>query len=621
MLQVGDKFGSYDVIKLLGQGGMGSVFLLKGVNGRLCVVKILDPAIAGDAESRVRFLREAQFAQKVKSPYLIETYDIGEDPDSGLCYILMEYVPGGSLQNILASRGALTIEEALSYTRQIALALAEISQHGIVHRDIKPDNILLGERGEIKLADLGIARNSSVSSTTITKSNVVIGTPAYMSPEQMIDSHSVDIRSDIYSLGVVLFEMVTGSRPFPKATFMDLMAKAMRGEKVPDVRTVDAEIPRPVARLIAKMCEAKLARRFATPGEVVAAIDAVSRGEAPHRVRLLAYVLGGLVVAALATAIAVVIGVSSRLPEPSALDPAQEVVVVPLSEVIASEPVEVPESVEPVEAEVAPEPVEIPHEEPKEESAEEPVTEEDSDEVEPPAESTDDRQMAEDEEEEPDEAAPSEGLKLDRYAFLVDETNPEKSQAVYKIGLSVFAKAYAYLDAKSIAVLSKVERIECVPKTRKILLNRKEKTLKIGLLATRENVLNGFVNLAMLAVDDGYSEQNQPIVRYLRKRLKWKTRNLHESPQDFDEQILSYLCWKDESIFGTYFRIRKAAYKCNMISGHLSRHDYVAILSNAAKINLFPLYGSDYRWSLARVKKMYTMESLSREELMKVPFK
>lgn len=628
MLHVGDRFGSYEVVKLLGQGGMGSVFLLKGTDERHCVVKILDPSIADDKESRVRFLREAQFAQKVKSAHLIETYDIGEDPDTGLCYILMEYVPGGSLQNLLASRGKLTIEEALSYTRQIALALDEVCEHGIVHRDIKPDNIMFGASGEIKLADLGIARNSSVRSTTITKSGVLIGTPAYMSPEQMLDPHGVDIRSDIYSLGVVLFEMIAGTRPFAKATFMELMAKAVQGEKIPNVRSVNPKVPRRVAELIAKMCHPKLARRFATPGEVVAAIDALSRGEAPRRIGPKAYALAG-VAAVLVTTIAVVLGL--RAPSPEAPEPSEEVLVVPLPGAIAPASVEKVEKVESVEAEVAPEPVEIPHAEAKEaeakeaemkeEVAEEPPAEEDADEEEPPPESTDEVKSAEDEADEPDEAAPSEGLKLDRYAFLVDETNAERSEAIYKIGRSVFEKACAYLDAKSIAKLSKVERIECVANTRNILLNRKEKTLTIGIKASKANILNAFVNLAMLAVEDDYSTENQPIVKYLRKRLKWKTRNLDESPQDFDEMVLSYLCWRDDTIFGTYFRLRKAAYQSRTIVGHMSRHDYVALLSNAAKLDLFAAYGSNYRRSLTRVKRRYIMKSLSRQELQEGPFK
>lgn len=273
MLEVGKNFGSYQVIRLLGKGGMGAVYQLQDKRGRIVAAKILDPEATNDPESRARFLREAQIAQKLKSPSIIKTFDIGEDPDTNLCYILMEYVGGGNLHDLIRSRGVLTVEEALEYTRNIAQVLEKVRVSGVVHRDIKPDNIMFTVDGQIKLADLGIARLVTSKTTTITKSGIVMGTPAYMSPEQMIDSHRVDTRSDIYSLGIILFEMLVGKRPHHNATLMELVSKAVQGEQIPDIRTLNPNIPSGVARLIAKMCHNNLSRRFSTPGEVVTEIE------------------------------------------------------------------------------------------------------------------------------------------------------------------------------------------------------------------------------------------------------------------------------------------------------------------------------------------------------------
>ena len=279
MLNPGDTFGDYKVIRLLGQGGMGSVFLLENAEGGQVAAKILDPESAGDEESRKRFLREAQLALGVKHPNLVETYDVGEDPDTGLCYILMEYVPGGSLADKLKG-GPLAVNEAISITYQIASVLELARQRGIVHRDIKPDNIMFGADGKAKLADLGIARGGvgGVGVTTVTQTGMMIGTPAYMSPEQMLDAHNVDCRADIYSLGIVFYEMLTGVRPNKDDTVVQLMAKAVAGEPIPDVRKMRPEVSAALAELISLMCAMKTDERIATPAEVTTALSQIVHG-------------------------------------------------------------------------------------------------------------------------------------------------------------------------------------------------------------------------------------------------------------------------------------------------------------------------------------------------------
>lgn len=272
MLQPGDSFGDYRVIKLLGKGGMGSVYLLENAGGARVAAKILDPATAGDHESRKRFLREAQLALGVKHPNLLKVYDVGEDPDSGLCYQLMEYVPGGTLADQLR-KGPYSISGAVRIVSQIASVLEFARQRGIVHRDIKPDNIMFGADGRVKLADLGIARHyESMTEATMTETGAMMGTPAYMAPEQMMDARKVDSRADIYSLGVVFYEMLTGRRPRANDTVFQLMAKAMAGVPIPDVRQLRPEVSEPLAELVNGMCAMKAEERIATPAEIVAAL-------------------------------------------------------------------------------------------------------------------------------------------------------------------------------------------------------------------------------------------------------------------------------------------------------------------------------------------------------------
>ena len=280
MLKSGDTFGDYRVVSLLGQGGMGSVYLLESASGMRVAAKILDQEMSGDHEARKRFVREAELALGVKHPNLVETYDVGEDPDTGLCYILMEFVPGGSLADRLEA-GPLPIDEAIRIISEISSVLELAREKGIVHRDIKPANIMFGADGAAKLADLGIARGTSsgAETMTVTQTGVMMGTPAYMAPEQMFDAHRVDGRADIYSLGIVFYEMLTGVRPNKDDTVVGLMAKAVKGERLPDVRKMRPEVSASVAKLISLMCEVKADRRVQTAAEVTAAIMQIMRGE------------------------------------------------------------------------------------------------------------------------------------------------------------------------------------------------------------------------------------------------------------------------------------------------------------------------------------------------------
>ena len=255
-LAPGEKFGDYEVIKLLGQGGMGVVYLMRAQDGMQYAVKVMDVGKGDDGlESRKRFLREAAFAIKVRHPNLIPVHCVGEDRESRLCYLVMDYMPGGSLADRLSKCKRLSVEESVSIAGQVAAVLEVAHRHGVIHRDIKPENILFDLDGTPKLADMGVAKFSGgAGRTTVTTTGMIVGTPAYMAPEQMMDSHHVDARADIYSLGVVLYEMLTGSRPCAESTAVELLAKAIKGEPLPDVRTMRPEISASLAYILSLMC-------------------------------------------------------------------------------------------------------------------------------------------------------------------------------------------------------------------------------------------------------------------------------------------------------------------------------------------------------------------------------
>ena len=265
LLETGGRFGDYIVEKLLGKGGMGAVYLLRSAAGGRYAVKIMIPPEGelAEREFRKRFAREAYFAMKIRHRNLIAVYDVGEDPETGLCYIIMDYVSGGNLTGLLHERGRLGIGEAVELAVQIASALNLAHEFGVVHRDLKPDNIMFDADGVPKLSDLGIAKfaDDSSTATSVTSTGIVMGTPAYMAPEQMVDSHQVDARADIYSLGMVLYEMLTGERPHGNSSMLELVAKAVKGVELPSVRTLRPEVPPELAKVIASMCSSRPEKR------------------------------------------------------------------------------------------------------------------------------------------------------------------------------------------------------------------------------------------------------------------------------------------------------------------------------------------------------------------------
>ena len=283
VLTIGGKFGDYDVLALVGRGSMGAVYRIRDPKtGNEYACKVMFPEVAKrNPEYRKRFAREAAFAMSIKHPNLISVYDVGEDPETGLCYLIMDYVSGGTVEDRIARGGRYPIEEAVSVIARVASALAVADSMHVVHRDIKPANIMFAADGTPKLADLGIARfNDGSATTTVTSAGMIVGTPAYMAPEQMTDSHSVDIRADIYSLGMVFFEMLTGERPNAGCSVVELLAKAIKGECIPDVRTIRPEVPSSVAHILNLMCAPKPESRISTPQQVVDMFWRLENGQA-----------------------------------------------------------------------------------------------------------------------------------------------------------------------------------------------------------------------------------------------------------------------------------------------------------------------------------------------------
>jgi serine/threonine protein kinase len=226
----------YEVENEIGRGGMSVVYRARDRRlNRAVAIKVLPPELAYDTAIRMRFTREAQTSAQLAHPHIVPIYDVGEH--GGVAYFVMSHVGGGNLASLLARAPRAPIEDTRRLLREIADALHYAHQRGVVHRDIKPDNILLdADRGRAMVTDFGIARAIEAGSR-LTVTGIAVGTPAYMSPEQAMGERDVDGRSDIYSLGVVAYQMLTGRVPFTSGNSMALLLKHV------------TERPRPIAEL------------------------------------------------------------------------------------------------------------------------------------------------------------------------------------------------------------------------------------------------------------------------------------------------------------------------------------------------------------------------------------
>ncbi len=265
--------GRYQVIEELGKGGMGKVYKVFDTEIKEKVaLKLLKPDIAADKETIERFRNELKFARKIRHKNVCQMFDLAKD--EGSYYITMEYVHGEDLKRLIRKMGQLSAGQALLIAKQVGEGLAEAHHLGVVHRDLKPQNIMVDEEGNARIMDFGIAR--SIKAKGITDAGVMIGTPEYMSPEQA-EAGDIDKRSDIYSLGVILYEMVTGRVPFEGDTPLSIAMKH-KGEKPKDPRELNAQVLPDLSRVILKCMEKDKASRYQTAEELLSDMSKIEKG-------------------------------------------------------------------------------------------------------------------------------------------------------------------------------------------------------------------------------------------------------------------------------------------------------------------------------------------------------
>ena len=258
----GQRIGRYEVLEEIASGGQGSVYRVRDMTlDRIVALKVLHPHWARNAQYRERFLREARTAASLTHPNVVTIYEVGEEGDH--LFIAMEYLPR-SLHDVLEEKGSLDIESAINMTIQMASALQAAHERNIVHRDIKPQNVLVGLDDTYKLTDFGIARAGDLS--TMTATGTVMGSPPYMSPEQ-VRGERADIRSDIYSLGITFFNCLTGEPPFKADTPLAVL-RQHTDVQPPRVSQLRPDVPRDVDDAVQRCLEKDPARRYQTPAEL-----------------------------------------------------------------------------------------------------------------------------------------------------------------------------------------------------------------------------------------------------------------------------------------------------------------------------------------------------------------
>jgi len=253
----------YKIVKSIGEGGMANVYLAwDTILERDVAVKILRGDLADDEKFIRRFQREANSASSLKHPNVVEMYDVGED--NGKYFIVMEYVDGKTLKSLIKKRGALNLTEAIDIMMQLTSGIACAHDSYIIHRDIKPQNVMILEDGRVKITDFGIAM--ALNNNELTQTNSVMGSVHYLPPEQASGSGST-IKSDIYSLGILMFELLTGKVPFKGDNAVEIAIKHMK-DQIPSVCNINNTIPQSVENIVLKACAKNPKNRYQTVSEM-----------------------------------------------------------------------------------------------------------------------------------------------------------------------------------------------------------------------------------------------------------------------------------------------------------------------------------------------------------------
>jgi serine/threonine-protein kinase len=263
---VGKKLKDFYILRRLGRGAMAEVYLAQQLSlGRPVALKVLNEELGRDPAYVRRFHHEARAAAALVHANIVQIYEVGQS--DGTHYIAQEYVPGRNLGEIIHNRGALEPRLALDILRQVAGALAKAAGEGIVHRDIKPENIMLSRSGDVKVADFGLARVQGDGAVNLTQVGVTMGTPLYMSPEQ-IEGRELDSRSDIYSLGVTAYHMLSGTPPFSGDSPLSVAVQHLNQPPEPLVKR-RPDLPKNLAALVDRMLAKKPGARFENPSALI----------------------------------------------------------------------------------------------------------------------------------------------------------------------------------------------------------------------------------------------------------------------------------------------------------------------------------------------------------------
>jgi serine/threonine protein kinase len=263
--------GRYKLIDERGRGSFATVYIVRDTeNNRIYAIKIMHLELTNDDELLARFQREAHILLNLSDPHIVRIVDYGNE--SIMNYIVMDYIDGQNLKYYMISQGQMEALRALNYARQIAEGLDAAYKQGVVHRDIKPQNILINSKDVVKITDFGLAR--SRETITLTQSNVFMGTAYYISPEQAESGRSADTRSDLYSVAAVLFEMLSGKPPFEGETAVDIVIKHMN-DPVPSICRMRPDLPKEMDSFLQKAMAKSPAQRYATPREFIAALEQI----------------------------------------------------------------------------------------------------------------------------------------------------------------------------------------------------------------------------------------------------------------------------------------------------------------------------------------------------------
>lgn len=273
------RLGQYRLLKKLGEGGFGMVYLAEAPeSGQKVALKVLPKVAAQDEENVRRFLREVDSAQKLEHPNIVRAGASGED--KGLHYYVMEYVEGETLGKRLKREHALACTDATKFILQVAQGLKYAHEQGFIHRDIKPDNVIVSKEGVVKILDMGLSKNIEEAQTFRTVTGIALGTPHYIAPEQARGDKGIDGRADIYSLGATYYHLVTGETPFHGATPIEIITKHIN-KQLPDPRDIRDGIPDGVVHIIRRMMAKKPGDRYRNCEELVTDLELVLGGRNP----------------------------------------------------------------------------------------------------------------------------------------------------------------------------------------------------------------------------------------------------------------------------------------------------------------------------------------------------